>query len=296
MQILDGQAVAQEIKARIRQEAQEVRNRRGRPPHLGAILVGHDPASQTYVASKVKTCHELGFRSTLVELEEDCSQKALEEVIDRLNADPEVDGILLQLPLPSQIHTDDMLARIDPKKDVDGFHPISQGRMVLGQPGFLPATPFGILLLLEHYQIPVAGKDVVVIGRSSIVGTPMSLLFSRPAPFGNATVTLCHSHTRNLEEKTRQADLIVVAIGKPGFLKGDMVKEGAIVIDVGINRMNDPSRKSGYRLVGDADFDSLKSRCAYITPVPRGVGPMTICGLMMNTLKAAAADPSHSSS
>lgn len=287
MQILDGQVVAQEIKARIRQQAENVLRSRGRAPHLGALLVGNDPASQTYVASKVRTCQELGFRSTLLEFPEDCPQSTLEQAIDQFNADPEIDGILLQLPLPPQINTDEMLGRINPLKDVDGFHPLSQGRMVLGQPGFLPATPYGILMLLEHYQISVAGKDVVVIGRSSIVGTPMSLLLSRSAPYGNATVTLCHSHTRDLAEKTRKADLIVVAIGRPGFLKADMVKEGAIVVDVGINRVEDPSRKSGFRLTGDADFEALKSRCSYITPVPKGVGPMTICGLMMNTLKAA---------
>lgn len=287
MQLLDGKAVAREIKDRIRQKAEEVVKSRGRAPHLAAILVGSDPASQTYVASKVRTCEELGFDSTLLEFSADCTQQELEAAIDQCNANDQIDGILLQLPLPPPLDADLLLSRLHPNKDVDGFHPLSQGKMVLGQDGFLPATPYGILLMLEHYQINVSGMDVVVIGRSHIVGTPMSILLSRGASFGNATVTLCHSRTRNLAEKTRKADLIVVAIGRPGFLKGDMVKEGAIVIDVGINRIEDPQRKSGYRLVGDADFESLAPKCSYITPVPGGVGPMTICGLMMNTLKAA---------
>lgn len=259
----------------------------GKVPHLAAILVGNNPASEAYVGNKVRTCEELGFNSTLIRLDADISQHQLLEHIHLLNRDNDIDGILVQLPLPDHIEPDIIINSIDPAKDVDGFHPITQGKMLLGQPSFLPATPYGILLMLEHYKINVEGLHCVVIGRSNIVGTPMTVLLSRNGNPGNATVTLCHSRTRNLSDITLTADMIVAAIGKPGFVKADMIREGAIVIDVGINRIDDPSRKSGSRLVGDVDFDNVAPLCSYITPVPKGVGPMTICGLMKNTLEAA---------
>lgn len=274
------------IQERIRETAAAKLTQKGRPPHLAAVLVGDDPASQVYVGSKVKTCEALGFGSTLIRKEAGISEAELLDIIAGLNANSEVDGILVQLPLPKHISEKAIINAINPAKDVDGFHPVSQGNMVLGQSTFLPATPFGIQLLLEEYGIDVAGKHAVVIGRSNIVGTPMSILLSRPGKGGNATVTLTHSRTQNLAEICRTADVVVAAIGKPRFVTEDMVKEGAIVIDVGINRIDDPSRKSGSRLVGDVDFDNVAPKCSYITPVPKGVGPMTICGLMMNTLRA----------
>lgn len=286
MQLLDGSLVSAHIREQIRSEALEIKAKGGRAPHLAAILVGDDAASQVYVGSKVRTCEELGFGSTLLRFGSDISEAALLEEVQKLNANSEVDGILVQLPLPKHISSDSVINAIDPRKDVDGFHPISQGRMVLGQPSFLPATPYGILLMLQHYGIKPAGMRAVVIGRSNIVGTPMSILLSRNTPTGNATVTLAHSRTNNLKELCLEADLIVAAIGIPQFLKADMVKEGAIVVDVGINRIADPSRKSGSRLVGDVDFENVAPKCSWITPVPKGVGPMTICGLMKNTLLA----------
>ncbi|RYD52286.1 MAG: bifunctional 5,10-methylenetetrahydrofolate dehydrogenase/5,10-methenyltetrahydrofolate cyclohydrolase [Sphingobacteriales bacterium] len=286
MQLLDGVGTAQRIQDRIREEAAALIPQRGRAPHLAAVLVGEDPASQVYVGSKVKTCEALGFGSTLIRRNAHTSEAELLQIIRELNADPEIDGILVQLPLPKHISENAIINAIDPAKDVDGFHPVSQGNMVLGQPTYLPATPFGIQLLLAEYGIDVSGKHAVVIGRSNIVGTPMSILLSRSGTGGNATVTLTHSRTQNLKELCLQADIIVAAIGKPRFVTADMVKEGAIVIDVGINRIEDASRKSGSRLVGDVDFDAVFPKCSYITPVPKGVGPMTICGLMMNTLKA----------
>jgi len=287
MQILDGTAVAAHIKAQIKEEAAAMKASGGKTPHLAAVLVGNDPASEAYVGSKVRTCEELGFGSTLIRLEASITEGELLEVVKKLNADPEVNGILVQLPLPKHISDDIIINNIDPKKDVDGFHPISQGKMLLGQPGFLPATPYGILLMLEHYNIDTTGKHCVVIGRSNIVGTPMTVLMSRNSNPGNATVTICHSKTTNLKEMVLSADIIIAAIGRPRFVTADMVKEGAIVIDVGINRIDDPTRKSGSRLVGDVDFDNVAPKCSYITPVPKGVGPMTICGLMKNTLLAA---------
>lgn len=288
MQILDGLATAAAIKADIKEAAAKMLQEKNKKPHLAAVLVGNDPASQVYVGNKVKSCEELGFDSTLIRPEASISEQELLDIIQKLNADKDVDGILVQLPLPKHISENAVINAIDPAKDVDGFHPMSQGRMVLGQPGFLPATPYGIMMLLEHYGIDTTGMNCVVIGRSHIVGTPMSILLSRNSNPGNATVTLTHSKTRNLKEICREADLIVAAIGRPRFVTADMVKEGAIVIDVGINQIEDPSRKSGKRLVGDVDFDHVAPKCSYITPVPKGIGPMTICALMKNTLKAAA--------
>lgn len=286
MQLLDGSLVSAHIRGQIKSEAAEMMANGGRAPHLAAILVGEDPASHVYVGSKVRTCEELGFGSTLLRFGADISENALLDEVNRLNANPEVDGILVQLPLPKHISSDAVINSIDPRKDVDGFHPISQGRMVLGQPSFLPATPYGILLMLQHYGIKPSGMRAVVIGRSNIVGTPMSILLSRNTDTGNATVTLAHSRSRDLKELCLEADLIVAAIGSPLFLKADMVKEGAIIVDVGMNRIPDASRKSGSRLVGDVDFENVAPKCSWITPVPKGVGPMTICGLMKNTLLA----------
>lgn len=287
MQILDGTLVAAHIKEQLKKEVEELKAKGGKTPHLAAILVGNNPASEAYVGHKVKTCAELGFESTLLRFDTSITEKALLEQVKKLNEDDGVDGILVQLPLPGHISPDLIINNINPDKDVDGFHPISQGKMMLGQPTFLPATPYGIMLMLEHYNIDVAGKHCVIIGRSNIVGTPMTILLSRNTNPGNATVTLCHSRTKNLEEITKTADVIVAAIGKPKFVTANMVREGAIVIDVGINRIDDPTRKSGSRLVGDVDFDNVAPLCSYITPVPKGVGPMTICGLMKNTLEAA---------
>lgn len=286
MQLLDGKKVSETILAEIAEEVSARKQSGKKTPHLAAILVGGDPASQTYVASKVKTCEQIGFDSTLLRLEADTSEEELLGHIRAMNESPEVDGILVQLPLPKHISEDNVINTIDPAKDVDGFHPISIGRMVLGQPTFISATPNGIMMMLEHYQIDTAGKNCVVIGRSNIVGTPMSILLSRNSNPGNCTVTLCHSRTRNLKELCHSADIIVAAIGRPNYVTADMVKEGAIVIDVGINRIEDASKKSGFRLVGDVDFAEVAEKCSYITPVPGGVGKMTICALMKNTLLA----------
>lgn len=286
MQLLDGAAVSAHIKEQIRLETLALTEQTGKAPHLAAILVGDDPASQVYVGSKVKTCEALGFKSTLIKLEATISEEALLQQVQLLNADAGVNGILVQLPLPKHISADAVINAIHPDKDVDGFHPISQGRMVLGQKTFLPATPYGIMLILEHYKIDTTGMNCVVVGRSNIVGTPISVMLSRNSNPGNATVTLTHSKTRNLKEICLGADLIVAAIGIPKFIKADMVREGAVIVDVGINRIEDASRKSGTRLVGDVDFDAVAPKCSYITPVPGGVGPMTICALMKNTLSA----------
>ena len=287
MQLLDGKAVSAHIKAQIKQETEELKAQTGKVPHLAAILVGNNPASEAYVGSKVRTCEELGFGSTLLRFDESITEASLLEEIKKLNNDSRIDGILVQLPLPKHISDDAVINTIDAGKDVDGFHPVSQGKMVLGQPSYLPATPYGMLLMLEHYGINTTGMHCVVIGRSNIVGTPMSVLMSRNANPGNATVTICHSKTKNLKEICLQADIIVAAIGRPRYVTADMVKEGAIVLDVGINRIDDATKKSGSRLVGDVDFDNVAPKCSYITPVPGGVGLMTICGLMKNTLEAA---------
>jgi len=287
MQILDGSLVSAHIKEQIKRDVTDWMATGGKRPHLAAILVGNNPASEAYVGSKVRTCEELGFDSTLLRYDSDVTEDQLISDVKDLNNDAKVDGILVQLPLPAHISSDLVINTIDPDKDVDGFHPISQGRMMLGQPTFLPATPYGILLMLEHYNIDVAGQHCVVIGRSNIVGTPMTILLSRNSKPGNATVTLTHSRTKNLKEICLTADVIVAAIGKPKFVTADMVRPGAVIIDVGINRIDDASRKSGSRLVGDVDYDHVAPLCSYITPVPKGVGPMTICGLMKNTLEAA---------
>ena len=287
MQILDGTLVSAHIKEQIKQDVIDWQAQGGKKPHLAAILVGNNPASEAYVGHKVKSCAELGFESTLLRFTTDITEAQLIAEVQQLNNNDSVDGILVQLPLPAHISGDSVINAIDPAKDVDGFHPISQGKMLLGQPSFLPATPYGILLMLEHYKIDVTGLHCVVIGRSNIVGTPMTILLSRNANPGNATVTLTHSRTKDLASITRQADVIVAAIGKPRFVTADMVKPGAIIIDVGINRIDDATKKSGSRLVGDVDYDNVAPMCSYITPVPRGVGPMTICGLMKNTLDAA---------
>lgn len=286
MQLLDGKKVSETILAEIAEEVSARKQDGKKTPHLAAILVGGDPASQTYVASKVKTCEQIGFQSTLIRLDEGTSEDELLGHIGALNDNPEVDGILVQLPLPKHISEDKVINTIDPAKDVDGFHPISLGRMVLGQPTFISATPNGIMMMLAHYNIDTAGKNCVVIGRSNIVGTPMSILLSRNSNPGNCTVTMCHSKTKNLKELCLQADIIVAAIGRPNYVTSDMVKDGAVIVDVGINRIEDASKKSGFRLVGDVDFINVAEKCSYITPVPGGVGKMTICALMKNTLLA----------
>lgn len=284
MQILDGKIVSQSIKEKLKQKISA--NATERLPHLAAILVGNNAASQTYVSSKIKSCREAGFESSLIELPSTVTQDNLLDQISRLNADNHVDGILVQLPLPSHISEPVVLEAVDPSKDVDGFHPLNAGKLLQGLPTFIPATPYGIMLMLEHYQIETAGKHAVVIGRSNIVGKPMSLLLSRNTEPGNCTVTICHSRSKNLRDICLQADILVAAIGKPRFVTSDMVKEGAIVIDVGINRITDDSKKSGFALVGDVDFDNVAGRCSHITPVPGGVGPMTIAALLMNTFHA----------
>ncbi len=286
MQLLDGKLVSAHIKAQIKQESDVLKSAGKRTPHLAAILVGEDPASQAYVASKVKTCAELGFDSTLVRLDEHTEESVLLKKIEQFNTDSSIDGILVQLPLPRHINENHIIEAILPSKDVDGFHPVNQGNLMLGLPGFVPATPYGIMLMLDYYQIQTSGLHAVVIGRSNIVGTPMSLLLSRNTQPGNCTVTLCHSRTKNLDEFCRQADILVAAIGKPGFVTADMVKDGAIVIDVGINRIPSNETKSGFRLFGDVEFESVAEKASWLTPVPGGVGLMTICGLMKNTLQA----------
>lgn len=288
MQILNGKETARVIKEALKLEVAQLSTRGNPVPHLVAILVGNNGASETYVASKVKACHEVGFKSTLIRLDQGISSLKLLDIIRSLNTDPEVDGILVQLPLPAHISADEVIHAIDPLKDVDGFHPNNVGRLVLGQPTFLPATPYGIMLLLEHYKIETSGKHAVVIGRSHIVGRPMSILLSASANCGNCTVTICHSQTKNLKDFTLNADIIIAALGKPEFIKEDMVKEGTVVIDVGITRIKDESKKSGYRLTGDVDYKNVAPKCSYITPVPGGVGPMTIAALMKNTFKACA--------
>lgn len=287
MQLLDGKVVSAAYKEKIKVEV-ELRKEAGKKtPHLAAILIGDNPASKAYVGNKVKTCAQLGFDSTLVEYDTTVSQEELLDKIEELNNNNKVNGILVQLPLPSHIDENKVIEAIDPLKDVDGFHPSNLGKMMIGQETFIPATPYGILLMLQHYGIETSGMHCVVIGRSNIVGTPMSVLLSRNANPGNCTVTLTHSRTKNLKEVCASADLIIAAIGKPKFVTPDMVKDGAVIVDVGINRIEDASRKSGSRLVGDVDFENVKEKCDYITPVPGGVGLMTICALMKNTLRAA---------
>ena len=283
MQILDGKKVSQSIIDELKIGVAQRANEGKKIPHLAAILVGHTGASETYVAAKVKACEEAGFKSTLIRMEETVSENLLLEKIDELNRDPDIDGILVQLPLPKHISEESVINSIDPEKDVDGFHPVNAGRMMQGLPGFVPATPYGIMLLLEHYKIETTGKNAVVIGRSNIVGRPISILLSGNKNPGNCTVTICHSRTKNLAAVCLQADIIVAALGKPELVTADMVKEGAIIIDVGITRVADSTKKSGFKLKGDAHFETVAPKCSYITPVPGGVGPMTIAALLKNT-------------
>ena len=289
MEMLDGKLVSQSVREDLKKKV-EARNLEGKKiPHLAAILIGNNGASETYVASKVKSCEEIGFRSTLLRLPADIPEETLHEHIEILNGDTDVDGILVQLPLPAHVREQRVIESIRVDKDVDGFHPESVGRMVQGLPAFLPATPYGILLLLEHYKVETKGKHAVVIGRSNIVGRPISILLNRNDYPGNCTVTVCHSHTPNLKEICLQADIIIAALGRPEFLTADMVREGAVVIDVGITRIPDTSKKSGFSIKGDVHYSSVAPRCSYITPVPGGVGPMTIAALLMNTWKACIA-------
>lgn len=287
MTIINGKLVAATLKSEIHEEVIRLTGLGRKVPHLAAILVGNDGASETYVANKVKDCQEVGFQSSLIRFDETVSEFELLAAVQKLNSDDSVDGFIVQLPLPKHIDEKRVTLAIDPDKDVDGFHPINIGKMALGMPGFLPATPAGILELLRFYAIPTSGRHCVIIGRSNIVGTPLSILLSRKTNPGNCTVTLCHSQTAGLGSFCRQADIIVAALGQPGFLKGDMVKEGAVVIDVGTTRIPSPETKSGFKLMGDADFESVAPKCSFITPVPGGVGPMTRTGLLRNTLIAA---------
>jgi len=283
MKILDGRLAAQAIKDELKIKVAQRVIEGKKTPHLAAILVGNNGASETYVAAKVKACEETGFKSTLIRMEGDISENRLLEKIGALNNNPDVDGILVQLPLPKHISDKNVINTIDPDKDVDGFHPVSVGKMVEGIPTFLPATPYGIMLLLEHYKIETKGKHAVVLGRSNIVGRPISILLSGNANPGNCTVTICHSHTKNIKEICCQGDIIVAAIGIPEFVKEDMVKEGAVVIDVGITRVQDSTRRTGFNLKGDVEFETVSPKCSWITPVPGGVGPMTIAALLKNT-------------
>lgn len=284
---MDGKLVAQAVKEDLKQKVTALIQKGAKKPHLAAILIGNNGASETYVASKVKTCEEIGFDSTLIRFETSITEATLLDKIVALNEDPAIDGILVQLPLPVHISEEKVINTIAAEKDVDGFHPSNIGKMVQGQPAYIPATPYGVLLLLAHYKIETKGKHAVVIGRSNIVGRPMSILLSQNSPTGNCTVTLCHSHTHQLKEICLQADIIVAALGKPEFLKAEMVKEGAVVIDVGITRVEDASKKKGYSIKGDVAFDEVAPKCSYITPVPGGVGAMTIAALMYNTYQAA---------
>lgn len=286
MELLDGKKTAREIIDELTSQVSTIKAQGGKVPHLAVILVGNDGGSKTYVANKVKTCAEIGFKSTVIEYQESVSEQELLDKIEEINNDSEIHGLLLQLPFPKHISETKVLEKISPEKDVDGFHPTSMGRMLAGIPTFLPATPAGIVELLSRYNIETSGKHCVVIGRSHIVGTPVSILLSRKAKPGDCTVTICHSRTKDIKHHTLQADIIIAAIGQPGFLKADMVKEGAIVIDVGTTLVPDSSTKSGWKLKGDVAFDEVAPKCSYITPVPGGVGPMTIAMLMKNTLQA----------
>lgn len=287
MNLIDGKKIAETIQLELAEEVKQLLANGKRAPHLAAVLVGNDGGSLTYVNAKVKACEKIGYRSTLIHLDQNTSETDLLATVHRLNSDPEIDGFIVQLPLPKHIDEQKITEAVDPKKDVDGFHPVNIGRMALHLPCYLPATPYGILQLLERNKIETSGKHCVVVGRSHIVGSPMSILLARNASPGNCTVTICHSRTPDIASFTRQADIIVVAIGKPHWLKADMVKEGAVVIDVGTTRVDAPDTKSGWRLHGDVKFDEVAHKCSWITPVPGGVGPMTITGLLQNTLLAA---------
>lgn len=287
MKILDGKATADQIKLEIAAEVEKMTAQGKKRPHLAAILVGDDGASQTYVGHKEKACAQVGFKSTLLRLPADTSEEFLLSEIAKINADPDIDGLIVQLPLPKHINEQRVIETIDPSKDVDGFHPVNVGKMVLGLPAFVSATPWGILELMERYGIETSGKHCVIIGRSNIVGRPLANLLSQKSKPGDCTVTICHSRTKDLKEYTLKADIIIAALGVPEFLKGDMVREGAVVIDVGITRVK-ADTKTGFRLAGDVQFSEVSPKCSYITPVPGGVGPMTIIALLRNTLKAAA--------
>lgn len=287
MQLIDGKATSQAVKLEIAEAVQKLTASGMKKPHLAAVLVGNDGGSETYVAAKIKACEEVGFDSSLIRFNADVTEEELLNCVHQLNNDADVDGFIVQLPLPKHISEEKVTEAIDPRKDVDGFHPQNLGRMITGAPAFVSATPQGIMELIKRYQIDTRGKHVVVIGRSNIVGRPMSILLSLKGNPGDATVTVCHSRTANLNELCLQADIIIAALGIPGFLKADMVKEGAVVIDVGTTRVDAPGTKSGWRLKGDVDFDAVSPKCNFITPVPGGVGPMTIVSLLLNTLKAA---------
>ncbi len=286
MTILDGKKISNEIKNEIAEEVQKMKDRGEKVPHLAAIIVGNDGASETYVASKVKACKRVGFESTLVKMSSSTSEKELLNKIKELNENPDIDGFIVQLPLPPQIDTPKVLLTVNPDKDVDGFHPTNFGKMALDMTSFIPATPFGILELLERYKVETQGKHTVVIGRSHIVGRPMSILMGRKGFPGNSTVTLTHSYTKNITQITSQADIIITALGNPGFLKAEMVKDGAVIIDVGITRVLDQNTEKGYRICGDVDFENVSKKASFITPVPGGVGPMTIAMLLKNTMLA----------
>ena len=286
MQLIDGKAVAEQVKQEIAAQVAAMVGKGMKRPHLAAILVGHDGGSETYVAAKVKACAVCGFKSTLIRFESDITEQELLDKVAELNDDPDVDGFIVQLPLPKHINEQHVIEAIDYRKDVDGFHPVNVGRMSIGLPCFISATPNGILELLRRYDIETRGRKCVILGRSNIVGKPMATLLMQKSDPGDCTVTVCHSHTKNINEECRQADIIIAAMGQPGFLKADMVKEGAVVIDVGTTRVPDASKKSGFRLSGDVQFDEVAPKCSFITPVPGGVGPMTICSLMNNTLLA----------
>lgn len=285
MQIIDGKATAEAIKAEIAEEVRQIVSNGGRAPHLAAILVGHDGGSETYVKNKVLACERCGFESTLIRFEEDVTEEELLQCVDKFNKDESVDGFIVQLPLPKHIDEQKVIEAIDYRKDVDGFNPINVGRMSIGLPCFISATPLGIITLLKRYGINTSGKKCVVLGRSNIVGKPMAQLMMQKQ-FGDATVTVCHSHTKDIKKECLEADIIIAAIGKPNFLTGDMVKEGAVIVDVGTTRVPDATRKSGFRLNGDVKYDEVAPKSSFITPVPGGVGPMTICSLMKNTLQA----------
>ncbi|MBR3286357.1 MAG: bifunctional methylenetetrahydrofolate dehydrogenase/methenyltetrahydrofolate cyclohydrolase FolD [Bacteroidales bacterium] len=287
MQLIDGKLISEQIKAEIAQQVKQMTAEGKRPPHLAAILVGHDGGSETYVANKVRSCAQVGFQSTLIRYEADVTEAELLGRIAELNADDDVDGFIVQLPLPKHIDDQHIIQAIDPSKDVDGFHPVNIGKMMLGLPCFVSATPAGIMQLLRRYDIKTSGKHCVIIGRSNIVGKPMSMLMIQKTLPGDATVTVCHSRTSNLPEIVRQGDIVIAAIGSPEFVTADMVKEGAVVIDVGTTRVPDPASPRGWRLKGDVKFDEVAPKCSYISPVPGGVGPMTIVSLLTNTLQAA---------
>ena len=285
MQLIDGKATATAIKAEIAEEVKQIVANGGKQPHLAAVLVGHDGGSETYVKNKVLACEACGFKSTLIRYEDNITEEELLQCVDKLNKDNDIDGFIVQLPLPKHINEQKIIEAIDYKKDVDGFHPINVGRMAIGLPCFRSATPLGIITLLKRYNIETSGKKCVILGRSNIVGKPMAQLMMQKE-YGDATVTVCHSRSANLKEECREADIIIAAIGRPAFVTADMVKDGAVIVDVGTTRVPDSSRKSGYRLSGDVDFENVAPKCSFITPVPGGVGPMTICSLMKNTLAA----------